>query len=236
MFERFTEPAQQTVFFARAEAGSYGSRQIETEHFLLALLQESDGLLRQLLGNVATASALEHEVRNSLGVTEPAGTAEDLALSHELKRVLAFSAEAAERLNDRSIGTGHLLLGLLRESECAAARALTKYGVTRERALDALHAGGVLPETGQPPAVMVTRERLHELVDSLPEGAWQHAFGSLNYLQVWPPRAFAGAGSNRGTARADPAAYAGSRSTRICEGRRGWSQLEGRTGMPGSGR
>jgi hypothetical protein len=111
----------------------------------------------------------------------------DLPLSQEVKRVLAFSGEAAERLNDRTIGTGHLLLGLLRESECAAAKTLVKYGVTRERAEDALDAGGVLPEGTPPPAIVVTKERLHELVDSLPEGAWQHAFGSLNYLQVWPP-------------------------------------------------
>jgi hypothetical protein len=57
MFERFTGAARETVFFARAEAGGYGSPQIETEHFLLALLREGEGLLRRWSMTCAGRSA-----------------------------------------------------------------------------------------------------------------------------------------------------------------------------------
>jgi ATP-dependent Clp protease ATP-binding subunit ClpC len=123
MFERFTEKARRVIFFARYEAAQAGSEFIETEHLLLGLIREYKGI-RSLLPN------LDYDtVRQSLPtVSAPRDTKADLPMSDESKRVLAYSAEEADRLSHRYIGTEHLLLGLLRESGSVAADLLTRYG------------------------------------------------------------------------------------------------------------
>src|SRR5579884_1067391 len=131
MFERYTEKARRVIFFARYEASQFGSPFIETEHLLLGLLREDKALSHALLSS--SHSAVE-EIRLEIDAytvkNPPTPTSQDLPLSNECKRVLAFAAEEAERRDDRHIGTEHLLLGLLREKNSFAARLLTKRGVT----------------------------------------------------------------------------------------------------------
>lgn len=119
MFERYTEKARRVVFFARYEASEYGSPYIETEHMLLGLLREDPALARRIFqasGSFeSSADSIRRKIseRGKLGEKFP--TSVDLPLSNESKRVLAYAAEEAERLNNRHIGTEHLLLGLLHE-------------------------------------------------------------------------------------------------------------------------
>ncbi len=126
MFERFTEKARRVIFFARYEASQFGSPYIETEHLLLGLLRENKGITR-LLPNADVAS-----IRKQIEAATPARpvipTSVDLPISKESKRVLPYAAEEATRLNHRHIGTEHLLLGLLRETNCFGAKLLTERG------------------------------------------------------------------------------------------------------------
>ncbi len=132
MFERYTEKARRTIFFARYEASEFGSICIETEHLLLGLLREEKALFSRLLPNV-TYNSIHQEVVAHTVIREKVPTSVDLPLSDESKRVLMFAAEEADRLNDRHIGTEHLLLALLRENKHPAAQLLIQRGADLER-------------------------------------------------------------------------------------------------------
>jgi ATP-dependent Clp protease ATP-binding subunit ClpC len=126
MFERYTEKARRVIFFARYEASQFGSPYIETEHLLLGILREHKGIAR-LLPRVE-AESIRAQIEAATPRRVPSSTSVDLPLSNEGKRVLAYGAQEAERLNHRHIGTEHLLLGLLREENCFAARLLVERG------------------------------------------------------------------------------------------------------------
>jgi hypothetical protein len=186
VFERYTEAARRLIFEARNEAAQCGSLIIETEHFLLAHLKlaqlpDTDSVLRRLLPTRNDVPAIiESEVRASLPCG-PATEEKESVVSHAMKRVLAYGAEAAEQLHQQSIDVGHCLLGLLREEKCLATQILERHGITRERVLREIGSAN-----GSPPPV-ATRETLNALVASLPEAAIEHAGRMLQRLQVWPP-------------------------------------------------
>ena len=124
MFERFTEKARRVVFFARYEASQYGSPYIESEHLLLGLLREDKALTYRFLRSPGTLETIRKEIDQHTTVREKIHISIDLPLSDESKRVLAYAAEEAERLSHNHIETEHLLLGLLREEKCFAAKLL----------------------------------------------------------------------------------------------------------------
>jgi ATP-dependent Clp protease ATP-binding subunit ClpC len=128
MFERFTEKARRVIFFGRYEASQFGSPFIEPEHLLLGLLREDQVLSRRFLRGGALDS-MRKQIEVNTKIREKTSTSIDLPLSNESKRVLAYSAEEAERLNHKHIGTEHLLLGLLREEKCLAAKLLQERGL-----------------------------------------------------------------------------------------------------------
>lgn len=131
MFERFTEKARRVIFFGRYEASQVGSPFIETEHVLLGILREDKALMRRFL-RVGAAESIRKEIEQHTQVREKVPTSVDLPLSEESKRVFHHSAEEADRLNQKHIGTEHLLLGLLREDKCFAARLLQERGLVLE--------------------------------------------------------------------------------------------------------
>lgn len=135
MFERYTEKARRVIFFARYEASQFGSPYIETEHLLLGVLREDKGLTSRFIG--PSAWDIRKEIEAHTTVREKTSTSVDLPLSDESKRALKFSAEEADRLNSKEIATEHLLLGLLRETKCYAAKLLAarnvKLDVVREQ-------------------------------------------------------------------------------------------------------
>jgi hypothetical protein len=130
MFERYTEKARRTVFFARYEASQFGSPYIETEHLLLGLLREDKALANHFLRSRADVESIRKQIEGHTAPGEKIATSVDLPLSHECKRVLVYGAEEAKRLSHKHIGTEHLLLGLLREKECFAAQLLGELGLT----------------------------------------------------------------------------------------------------------
>jgi hypothetical protein len=138
MFERFTEKARRVVFFSRYEASQAGSPYIESEHLLLGLLREASYAIDKLLRQRGRRDELAVKARefSERLVRQQVSTSVDLPLSNECKRILAYTAEEAERLSDRHIGTEHMLLGILREEHCFAAKLLFEFGVRLEYARD----------------------------------------------------------------------------------------------------
>jgi ATP-dependent Clp protease ATP-binding subunit ClpC len=124
MFERYTEEARRVIFFARYEASQFGSPYIETEHLLLGLLRADKALANRFLRSHGAVESIRKQIENHTTIREKVSTSVDLPLIHECKRVLAYGAEEAERLNHKHIGAEHLLLRLLREERCFAAELL----------------------------------------------------------------------------------------------------------------
>jgi hypothetical protein len=129
MFERYTEKARRVIFFARYEASQYGSPYIETEHLLLGLVREDPTLARPSLGNVNAETAIRAEIEKHITTRERISTSVEVPLSGECKKILHIAAEEADRLAHRHIGTGHLLLGILRMEGSLAAQVLLDRGV-----------------------------------------------------------------------------------------------------------
>jgi hypothetical protein len=159
MFERYTEKARRTIFFARYEASQLGSPYIETEHLLLGLLRENRALATWLRGlSGATDETLRDEIERRVPKAEKVSTAIDLPLADAGKRALAYALEEADHLQHQQIGTEHLFLGLLRDESCLAATLLLGRGVTLDkvRARVSQTKGGDSP-TERPPAAALGR-------------------------------------------------------------------------------
>lgn len=132
MFERYTEQARRVIFFARYEASQYGSPYIETEHLLLGLLREDKVIVGDLLkiNSLASLETVRKDIEAAIERRERISTSTEVPLTQESRRILNYAAEEADSLSHRHIGTEHLLLGILREEKCLAARLLAKYEVT----------------------------------------------------------------------------------------------------------
>ncbi len=147
MFERYTENARRTIFFARYEASQFRSPFIETEHLLLGLCREAAGMLVRLATVQNAFESLRPQIESRTPPRKSVSTSGDLPLSNECKRVLAYAAEEAERLAHKHIGAEHLLLGLFREKGCYAAELLSQRGITLESARAFAH-GVAAPTLG----------------------------------------------------------------------------------------
>jgi Clp amino terminal domain, pathogenicity island component len=126
MFERYTERTRQLIPLARYEAAQFGSTTIESEHFLLVLILDSNLASRFFR---TSSEVIRKEIEGRITIREKVSTSVDLPLSSECKRILAYAAEEAARLNHPQIGTEHMLLGILREEKCMAAEILQQYGL-----------------------------------------------------------------------------------------------------------
>jgi ATP-dependent Clp protease ATP-binding subunit ClpC len=139
MFERYNEAARRVIFFALYEARQFGSAQIKSEHLLLGWIREDRTLMYGLLTEEDTKKnvrlAVESRYKFPVKVRDKA---EELPLSRESKAILANAVREADQRSDASIGTEHLLLGLVSKRFSVSARLLKKYGVTRQQVLQKL--------------------------------------------------------------------------------------------------
>lgn len=186
MFERYTEQARRVIFFARYEASQFGSQEMEPEHFLLALLREDPGLMKRFLPHTA-GEEIRQQIQRETAPRAKISVSVDLPLSHTAKRVLAYGAEEAMRMNHSHIGTEHHLLGLLRAPSLAA-RILESRGVTLEGARQEIAKSGVnsasVPLT--PEEAAIERETLTSLIASLPDDALRRARRMLEQVKAFP--------------------------------------------------
>src|SRR5262249_47847692 len=145
MFERYTEKARRVVFFARYEASQYGSPTIESEHFLLGLLREDQAMLAAFIPSANAAEDIRAEVEKRTTVGQKISTSVDLPLTADCKAALADAAEEAERLAQRTVGTEHLLLGLLRVEKSIAADILRGRGLDLAQVRETLAGSSARP-------------------------------------------------------------------------------------------
>jgi hypothetical protein len=133
MFERFTERARQVVVLAQEEARGLTHHYIGTEHLLLGLLREEEGLAARVLESLdITVERARLEVAQIVGRgEEPTGDA--IPFTPRAKHVLELALNEALALGHNYIGTEHILLGLVSENEGVAARVLLDFGADAEK-------------------------------------------------------------------------------------------------------
>jgi ATP-dependent Clp protease ATP-binding subunit ClpC len=134
MWERFTERAKHVVSAAREEATRLGSEYVRTEHILLGLCREPDGIAARALENLgvdieALAMEIEQQVQRGNAVV----SGEEIAFTPRAKKVLELAVEEARRFNHSYIGTEHILLGLVKEGEGIAAKVLQDMKIDLDR-------------------------------------------------------------------------------------------------------
>jgi len=130
MFERFTEAARSTIFFAREEAERLGSEQIETEHLLLGTFAE-EPLINHLLGP-ALPKKIRSQAEQNASNKKKSTSDFDGSLSEESKAVLNLGATEADRLWDKHIGNEHLILAMMMQPKCRGAALLLQNGMSLE--------------------------------------------------------------------------------------------------------
>ena len=132
-FDKFTERARRVLTLAQEEAQRFNHNYIGTEHLLLGLVREGDGVAAKVLSNLGVEL---NKVRSAVEFIIGRGdrtTSGEIGLTPRAKRVIELAVDEARRLNHSYIGTEHLLLGLVREGEGIAAGVLESLGVNLER-------------------------------------------------------------------------------------------------------
>jgi Clp amino terminal domain, pathogenicity island component/UvrB/uvrC motif len=153
MFERFTDRARRAIDLAHDEARQLNHNYIGTEHILLGLIHEGEGVAAQALESLGISlDGVRQQVEQIIGQgrQEPQ---EHLAYTPRAKKVLELSLREAKQLGHNYIGTEHILLGLVREGHGVAAQVLTALGAdlnrVRQQIIQVLHEHrGWSPETG----------------------------------------------------------------------------------------
>ena len=150
-FERFTERARKVLNLAQEEAQRFNHNYIGTEHLLLGLVREGDGVAAKVLANLGVE--LE-KARNAVEFIIGRGdrlVLGEIGLTPRAKKVIELAVDEARRLNHHYVGTEHILLGLMREGEGIAAGVLESLGVNLERlrvaTLEVLNRGGGAPRS-----------------------------------------------------------------------------------------
>jgi len=132
-FDKFTERARKVLTLAQEEAQRFNHNYIGTEHLLLGLVREGDGVAARVLSNMGVQlPKVRSAVEFIIGRGEGAVVGE-IGLTPRAKKVIELAVDEARRLNHHYIGTEHLLLGLVREGEGIAAGVLESLGVNLEK-------------------------------------------------------------------------------------------------------
>jgi ATP-dependent Clp protease ATP-binding subunit ClpC len=133
MFGRFTERAQKVLALAQEEAIRLGHNNIGTEHILLGLTREGEGIAAKALYGLGLGSEkIQKEVENLIGKGQDAS--QTIHYTPRAKKVIELSMDEARKLGHSYVGTEHILLGLIREGEGVAARVLNNLGVSLNKA------------------------------------------------------------------------------------------------------
>ena len=142
-FDRFTERAQEAAQRSAEIIQRYGHNQIDTEHILLALIEQPEGVISQILEYLkieanALNERLDYILRTSPKANIFGGGTGQIFITPRVKRIIDLANEEANRLKDEYISTEHIFLAILSERSTPAARLLEGAGVTRERVYEAI--------------------------------------------------------------------------------------------------
>jgi ATP-dependent Clp protease ATP-binding subunit ClpC len=164
MFERFTDRARRVVVLAQEEARMLNHNYIGTEHILLGLIHEGEGVAAKALESLGISlEAVRQQVEEIIGQGQQAPSGH-IPFTPRAKKVLELSLREAQRLGHNYIGTEHILLGLIREGEGVAAQVLVKLGAdlsrVRQQVIQLLHGyqGKEPAAAGEPPSGWAGRE------------------------------------------------------------------------------
>ncbi|MBW6440097.1 ATP-dependent Clp protease ATP-binding subunit [Actinoplanes hulinensis] len=177
MFERFTDRARRVVVFAQEEARMLNHNHIGTEHLLLGLIRQGEGVAAMVLERLGVSlEAVRQQVEEVIGQNqEPSGG--HIPFTPRAKKVLGTSLREALQLGHNYIGTEHLLLGLIREGDGVAAQVLARMGADRDQVRrqvvqSVTGAGfGRESEEGRPPAVAAVSPILDQFGRNLTQEA-----------------------------------------------------------------
>jgi ATP-dependent Clp protease ATP-binding subunit ClpC len=142
-FDRFTERAQDAAQRAAEIIQRYGHNQIDTEHILLAMIEQPQGVIPQILEKLnvdiqGLSERIDQQLRGSPKANIYGGGAGQIFITPRVKRVVDMANEEANRLNDEYISTEHIFLAILSERNTAIARLLADENITKERVYDAI--------------------------------------------------------------------------------------------------
>jgi ATP-dependent Clp protease ATP-binding subunit ClpC len=133
VFERLTPAARQAVDFARQEAHSLRHKHIGTEHILLGLLRQDDGVAARVLASLGvTSEAVRDEVAHLVLSGAPL-SADQIPFTPRVKEVFELALDEAAGLNETHVGTEHLLLAIVRENKGVAARVLDEFDADADK-------------------------------------------------------------------------------------------------------
>lgn len=139
MFERYTERARKVIILAQDEAVRLKHNHIGTEHLLLGLLREREGLAAKILDSFdITLELVRSELESMVDRTEYQGSKE-VAFTPRAKRVLELALDETRRMGHNYVGTEHILLGILREGEGVGAQILRRLGLDLEMVRNRLY-------------------------------------------------------------------------------------------------
>ena len=162
MFERFTERARQVVVLAQDEARALKHNYIGTEHILLGLLREEEGLAARVLEQLdITVEEVRAQVARIVGQGDEVTTGQ-IPFTPRAKKVLELALREALSLGHNYIGTEHILLGLVRENEGVAARILLDFDADAEKIRNEIIrmlSGPGRRQSGQPGSAPRARRR-----------------------------------------------------------------------------
>ena len=142
-FDRFTERAQDAASRAYEILQRYGHNQVDTEHILLALLEQPEGVIPQILEKISVdqemiKKRLDDVLRASPKAAIYGGGTGQVFITPRVKRIIDLANEEANRLKDEYISTEHIFLAILSERNTAVARILSEAGITKERVYDTI--------------------------------------------------------------------------------------------------
>jgi len=195
MFERFTDRARRVVVLAQEEARMLNHNYIGTEHILLGLIHEGDGVAAKALESLnISLEAVRAQVQEIIGEGQQAPTGH-IPFTPRAKKVLELSLREALQLGHNYIGTEHILLGLIREGEGIAAQVLTKLGADLARVRqqvnqlltgyqggkEAVSAGG--PAEGTPSGSAVLDQFGRNLTQAARDGKLDPVIGRSNEIE-----------------------------------------------------
>ena len=133
-FEKFSERARRVLSLAQEEAIRFNHNYIGTEHILLGLVRETEGVAARVLANLSVdLNKVRSAVEFIIGRGERPVSGENIGLTPRAKKVIELAVDEARRMNHHYIGTEHLLIGVMREGEGVAAGVLESLGVSLDK-------------------------------------------------------------------------------------------------------
>jgi ATP-dependent Clp protease ATP-binding subunit ClpC len=131
LFENFTEKAKKSIEYSKAEASSLRHNYVGTEHMLLGLMSEKDGMAYKVLAALGVrAEDIRNMIKTYIGMGDK--TVEIMGFTPRTKRIFENSIVEARRLNQNYVGTEHILISITNEKECIANKFLISMGISQE--------------------------------------------------------------------------------------------------------